>query len=203
MTRIVAGSAKGKTLRVPKSGTRPTSEKVREAMFSSLENRGFIRGCQIVDLFSGSGALGLEAKSRGAESVVCVEAARPAAEIIRENALAARLDVSVVAMKAETWVAQERERIATAPGVGTNTEPEQEQMGYDVVFMDPPYIYGEPKLAQLLVAMAEILAPDGIAVVERDHKSPQPLWPEGWELIGDKTYGDTRVWTAGPTLENS
>ncbi|MDY5153277.1 16S rRNA (guanine966-N2)-methyltransferase [Actinobaculum suis] len=179
MTRIVAGAAKGRNLKVPKSGTRPTSEKVREAIFSALEHRGFIRDCTIVDLFSGSGACGLEAKSRGAKQVVCVESSRPAAAVIRENARHAGLEITVAAMTAEAWVAEER--------------PEK----FDVAFIDPPYKYTDQKLTQLLANLEEHLQEDGLAVVERDARSPEPNWPAGWELVWERSYGDTRVWAAG------
>ena len=81
MTRIVAGAAKGRTIKVPASGTRPTSERVREALFSRLDHLGYVEGRAVLDLYSGSGALGLEAASRGAAFVECVESSRKAAEL--------------------------------------------------------------------------------------------------------------------------
>src|SRR5690242_15875968 len=88
MTRIIAGFAGSLTLHVPRSGTRPTSDRVREAIFSALEARDELAGAHVVDLYAGSGALGLEAASRGAAEVVLVERAKPAAEVCRRNAQA-------------------------------------------------------------------------------------------------------------------
>lgn len=180
MTRIVAGSAKGVTLRVPRSGTRPTSEKVREALVGSLEHRGYIAGCRVADLFAGSGAVALEAKSRGAAAVVAVEAARQAADVIHANARATGLDIAIRREKAETWAAG------------------YSGAAFDLIFLDPPYAYPEAKLAALLAALGEHLEADGAVVVERDSHSPEPTWPTGWELLDARSFGDTRVWTARP-----
>lgn len=178
MTRIVAGTAGGRNLQVPKSGTRPTSERVREAMFSRLEHYGYIEGCAVLDLYAGSAVLGLEAKSRGARSVVSVEASRQAAGVARANAKATGLEIDVVPMKAETYLA---------------TEPSER---FDLAFLDPPYDIGEGALALVLELLVPHLAADAMVVVERSKHSPEPAWPEGLELDDDRTWGDTRVWSA-------
>ena len=107
MMRIVSGTAGGITLQVHKSGTRPTSERVREGIFSSLEQYGYVDECVILDLYAGTGALGLEAKSRGARRVIGVEAHRPAAQIAIANRKITGLDVELVDQEAETYLAPE------------------------------------------------------------------------------------------------
>ncbi|WP_124054660.1 16S rRNA (guanine(966)-N(2))-methyltransferase RsmD [Arcanobacterium ihumii] len=178
MTRIVAGTAGGRNLKVPKSGTRPTSERVREALFSRLDHYGYIRNCAVLDLFAGSGALGLEAASRGASSVVCVEAAGSAAKIITDNARVTGLKITVLNQKVETYLVSQ--------AVPT----------FDLIFIDPPYAYTEDELAQVLGLAVLHVAEDGMIVVERDKKSPEPQWPSGFELDDERKWGDTRVWSA-------
>lgn len=178
MTRIVAGTAGGRNLQVPKSGTRPTSERVREAMFSRLEHYGYIEDCAVLDLYAGSAALGLEAKSRGARSVVAVESSRQAASVARANAKATGLEIDVVPMKAETYLA---------------TEPSER---FDLVFLDPPYDVSEGDLGLVLELLVAHLAPDAMVVLERNKRSPEPAWPARLVLDDDRTWGDTRVWSA-------
>src|SRR5699024_5956386 len=105
VTRIVAGTVGGRVLQVPRSGTRPTSERVREALFSRLEHLDVVDGARVLDLYAGSGALGIEAASRGAAQVTLVEAARDAADVCRRNVTSLGLGaaVQVVAEKAERF----------------------------------------------------------------------------------------------------
>ncbi|MFT0846755.1 16S rRNA (guanine(966)-N(2))-methyltransferase RsmD [Actinomycetaceae bacterium L2_0104] len=181
MTRIVAGSAKGRTLKVPPKGTRPTSERVREALFSRLEHLGYIEGCEVLDLYAGSGALGLEAASRGASYVECVESSRTAAQLIRSNVRELGLDVVVTNAKAETWLAGSPNR------------------RFDLVIADPPYELGEEALAAVLKAIVAHVADDALVVVERSVRSPEPAWPEEFELNDERRWGDTRAWSAFAT----
>ena len=169
MTRIVAGAAKGRTIKVPASGTRPTSERVREALFSRLDHLGYIEGCAVLDLYSGSGALGLEAASRGAAFVECVESSRKAAELIRANARALNLRAK-----------------------------DPSQTAFDVVFLDPPYDLDEGRLAAVLARLPGVLAPDGVAVVERSSRSPEPAWPAGFATTDERAFGDTRIFSVSP-----
>ncbi|MBE6484692.1 MAG: 16S rRNA (guanine(966)-N(2))-methyltransferase RsmD [Actinomycetaceae bacterium] len=178
MTRIVAGSAGGRAIKVPTVHTRPTSERVREAMFSRLEHRGYIADCNVLDLFAGSGALGLEAASRGAAHVELVESSRPAAQLIRQNAANLGLDVQVHTAKAESWV--------TLP-------PRRE---FDLVLLDPPYALEEDVLGQVLSGLMPHMADDALVVVERSKRSPEPQWPDDLELQDHRDWGDTRVWSA-------
>lgn len=178
MTRIVAGNAKGRVLQVPKSGTRPTSERVREALFSRIEHYGYLDQTKVLDLFAGSGALGLEAASRGAAEVIAVEANANAVRVIRANAQETNLRLDVYQGKAETYLA------TAASGK------------FDLVLIDPPYDYSDEALGELLLALKPHLCADAMIVVERSKHSPDPLWPAGIELDDDRKWGDTRVWTA-------
>lgn len=181
MTRIVAGSAGGRSLDVPRTGTRPTSERVREALFSRLDHLGVVRGAVVLDLYAGSGALGLEAASRGARRVTLVEAARPAAALCRKNA--ARLGLGGV----------------TVVGARVLTHLAGPPLAADLVLLDPPYDVGEDDLAEVLVRLGDgWVAPDGVVVIERSRRSPEPAWPAGMTRTDSRTYGDTQVWFAEP-----
>ncbi|MDR5699993.1 16S rRNA (guanine(966)-N(2))-methyltransferase RsmD [Agromyces aerolatus] len=184
MTRIIAGFAGSLTLHVPRSGTRPTSDRVREAIFSALEARDGLAGSRVLDLYAGSGALGLEAASRGAAEVILVERAKPAAEVCRRNAQAiaraakgAAPRVRVVAQAVATFLEQ-------WPGTA------------DLVFVDPPYELAEPELARVLELVAPRLGPDATVVVERSARSPEPAWPAGLALDRRRDYGETTLWWA-------
>ena len=182
MTRIVAGSAGGRTLQVPPKGTRPTSDRVREALFSRLEHLGALSGTRVLDLYAGSGALGLEAASRGAAVVTLVESARVAADVCRRN-------VATLGFADAVTVAVERvERFVARPVVAP----------WDLVLVDPPYDVPDDELAAVLGDVAGALSADAVLVVERSTRSPEPAWPAGLERIDERTYGETRVWFAQP-----
>lgn len=178
MTRIVAGTAKGRMLKVPAQGTRPTSERVREALFSRIDHLGYLNDVAVLDLYAGSGALGLEAKSRGALYVELVDSSAKAAKLIRENAKTCGFDVVVAPMKAQSWVAQVPNR------------------AFDVVFIDPPYAVTDDDLAGVLEGLVPHVAPDALIVIERSSRSPEPIWPQGWEIDDTRTFGDTCLWFA-------
>lgn len=184
MTRIVAGSAGGRRLEVPKAGTRPTSERVREALFSRLEHWGVLDDALVLDLYAGSGALAIEAVSRGATRAVCIEASSPAAKVIAQNARATGLACAVVNQKALAYLRQ----------------PHGEQ--FDLVFLDPPYDLPEAELTAVLAALAGAdgaqswLAADSLVLVERRARDPEPAWPSALYLLDERKWGDTRVWTA-------
>lgn len=183
MTRIVAGTAGGRTLVVPGSGTRPTSERVREALFSRLEHLDVVTGAQVLDLFAGSGALGLEAASRGARAVVLVEHARAAVEACRRNARSLALGgVEVVAERVLPYLRR------SAGGAGA----------LDLVLVDPPYDLPEDELAEVLALVVDRLADGAVVVVERSTRSPEPRWPAGLAPTGSRRYGETLVWFASP-----
>ena len=177
MTRIIAGEARGRTIKVPEAGTRPTSDRAREGLFSSLNVRwGFIDS-RVLDLFAGSGALGLEAASRGAEEVVLVENNAAAVKVIRHNIEVVKHPrVEVREMNASSY-------LATAP------------RGYfDMVLADPPYSFDD--VDGLLAAIEPVLDDAAIVVIERHVDSPQTQWPQGFEPTGQKlkkrTFGIAR-----------
>lgn len=180
VTRIVAGAAGGRSLRVPPRGTRPTSDRVREALFSRLDHAGVLEGARVLDLYAGSGALGLEAASRGAVDVVLVDSARAAAQVCRQNAGALGLPgVQVVAEKVLPYL----RRPGPRPGV-------------DVALLDPPYDLPEADLADVLDALVPHLADDAVVVVERDARTPEPVWPPALQRTGERRYGETVLWFA-------
>lgn len=180
MTRIVAGRAGGRGLQVPGAGTRPTSDRVREALFSRLEHAGVVAGATVWDLYAGSGALGLEAASRGAREVVLVESARQAAGVCRRNADTLGLPgVDVVGQRVAQFLAH-----AEGP--------------VDLVLIDPPYDLPEPELAETLAAVVTHLAAAAVVVVERSVRTPEPTWPDGMAGVADKRYGETVLWFAEP-----
>jgi 16S rRNA (guanine966-N2)-methyltransferase len=176
MTRIVAGTAGGRRLEVPPTGTRPTSERVREAMFSALESAVDIDGARVLDLYAGSGALGLEALSRGAASATFVETDRKALEVLRRNAATLGLPgVTVLPGSVESVLAGP----AGAP--------------FDVILADPPYRLPDADLAVVLDRLAGggWLAEHGVLVLERATRDGEPTLPTGLTMIRTRRYGDT------------
>ena len=172
--RVVAGSARGRPLVAPPGDrTRPTTDRVREAIFNALWSRGVLDGAVAVDLFAGSGALGVEALSRGASHVTFVDDDRGALRAVRRNLDACGVAdrATVVADRAERWLA------ALAPG-----------RRFDLAFCDPPYAYDG--WAGLLTAL-----PAALVVVESD--GPVGL-PDGWTLDREARYGGTWVGFAEP-----
>ena len=180
MTRIIAGQAKGRRLRTPPGGhTRPTTDRVREALFSAVESWcGSLQGLRVLDLYAGSGAVGLEAWSRGAEAVTFVESDKATAALVATNAR----DLGFAG--ADVRAARVVNVLAAPPAAP-----------YDVVFSDPPYPLSETDLADDLQRLAAgWLAPDALVVVERSRRSPQPTWPAGIQGDRDKRYGETTLW---------
>lgn len=165
------------------SGTRPTSDRVREALFSRLEHLEVLLGARVVDLYAGSGALGLEAASRGASTVLLVESDKAAAKVTTQNAGA--LGIPGITVRHAT--------VQRVLSVGP-AEPQT------LVFLDPPYELGEEALAADLGALVDQrwLDPEALVVVERSSRSPEPAWPQELELEGERRYGETKIWFAGP-----
>ena len=189
MTRIIAGSRKGHRLRTPAhSATRPTTDRVREAAFSLIAdwagNAGapaeeMLAGLSFIDLFAGSGAVALEAASRGAAPVVAVESDQATARIARGNALGTRLSVTVLAATVErTLAGQPKDR-------------------FDVVWADPPYALTGDRLAPVLAAASERwVAEDGLLVLERASRDPAPQWPPSVTDRWERRYGETTLYLA-------
>lgn len=174
--RIVAGLAKGRRLAAPPGDdVRPTADRVREALFSSLQPR--LLDARVLDLYAGSGALGLEAASRGAAHVVLVERDRRALEVLRDN-------VAAVGLAGVEVVAGEVTAVLTGRGG-------QHLAGgaFDVVLADPPYAAAAADLAAMLAALVPHLAADAEVVLERARRDPPPDWPEGFEPREPRRYG--------------
>jgi 16S rRNA (guanine966-N2)-methyltransferase len=188
VTRIIGGRAGGRRLRTPPgSGTRPTSDRVREALFSSVESAlGSLQGLRVLDLYAGSGAVGLEAWSRGAAEVTLVEQDRRTAGVVTANARALGCTgVQVVAS------AVARHLAAPPP------------TPYDFVFLDPPYSLPTEAVVADLVALGRgWLGEDALVVVERASRDRGPGWPPGFAPGRVRRYGETSLssatWTGGP-----
>ena len=198
MTRIVAGSLGGRTIAVPPKGTRPTSDRVREAIFSRLTHLDVLDGARVLDLYAGSGALGLEAASRGAAEVTLVDSARPAADVARKNVATLRLTtVRVVTETAERFAAA----LAGAGPRAGSAATSGRTAALDLVFLDPPYDLDETTLAAVLTHLAapDVLADDAVVVVERSIRTPEPTWPDGLAAFARKDYGETAVYYAEPS----
>ena len=181
MTRIIGGSAGGRRINTPRgTGTRPTSDRVREALFSAVESWcGSLQGLRFLDLYAGSGAIGIEAWSRGAGVVTMIEQDRRTASLIKANAKSvgfAKADVRVAA------VANALQAPPTAP--------------YDVAFLDPPYPLDSAAVDADLAALAgnAWLVPGALVVVERPSRSAQPSWPGSLEPVRSRRYGETVLW---------
>ncbi|RJO74948.1 16S rRNA (guanine(966)-N(2))-methyltransferase RsmD [Nocardia panacis] len=179
MTRIVAGAAGGRRLRVPPAGTRPTSDRVREALFSAIDARLDLTDIRVLDLYAGSGALGLEALSRGARGALLVESDRRAAAVVRGNIAELGLPGAELRVGAVTSVLES----GSVAG------------GFDLVFSDPPY---ELDTAEVegdlrLLRGRGWLAPGALVVVERSIRSPEIVWPEGYSALKARKYGETRI----------
>ena len=192
MTRVIAGKAGGRRLRVPPGqGTRPTSDRAREGLFSTIVSMlGSLAGARVLDLYAGSGAVGLEALSRGADHVLLVEQGARAARVIRENIEAIGLPGAVLA-------ADRVERVlARGPGGGR----------YDVVFADPPYALADAAVSQILSLLAGQgwLAPGALVIVERATRSGPVSWPDGFVADRTRRYGEATFWYGlGPKTPRS
>jgi 16S rRNA (guanine966-N2)-methyltransferase len=193
MTRIIGGSAGGRRLRTPPGeATRPTSDRVREALFSALESQlGSLTGLRFLDLYAGSGAIGLEALSRGAGHTLLVEADPKAARVIREN-------VKNIGLPGAEVRAGKAEQIAQTPAPG---DP------YDIVFLDPPYVVADHDLREILLTLRSggWLAPDALVTVERSTRGGEFGWPDGFDAIRARRYCEGTFWygRAASTCEDA
>lgn len=187
MSRIVAGSRRGRRLSTPPGDrTRPTSDRVREALFSVIASwagtagsgaEDQLAGLAFLDLYAGSGAVGLEAASRGAPRVLMVESDRRTARIIGENVRELDLAAQVRTGRVEDVIA------APPPG------------GYDVIFLDPPYELNSARLSSQLVTLLEQgwITDDALVVVERSSRTEDLSWPEDPADVWTKNYGETML----------
>jgi 16S rRNA (guanine966-N2)-methyltransferase len=181
MTRIIGGTAGGRRLSTPRGPhTRPTSDRVREALFSAVESWcGSLHGLRFLDLYAGSGAVGLEAWSRGAGVVTLVEHDRRTAGLIAENARTIGFPRAHVVAASVTSTLR---RTPAAP--------------YDVVYLDPPYPLPDAAVDEDLRALVahDWLVPGALVVVERSGRSGEPAWPAGIGDVRQKRYGETVLW---------
>jgi 16S rRNA (guanine966-N2)-methyltransferase len=181
VTRIIGGTAGGRRIKAPAGeNTRPTSDRVREALFSSLESSlGSLTGLRFLDLYAGSGAIGLEASSRGAGVVTCVEHDRRTTGLIRDNLRSLGLGgLEVVAAPVDRALAHP----PRAP--------------YDIAFLDPPYALPVADVEADLRALRDNgwLVEGALVVVERSSRGPALTWPDGLAGERQRRYGETMLW---------
>jgi 16S rRNA (guanine966-N2)-methyltransferase len=194
MTRVIAGVAGGRRLAVPPgTGTRPTSDRAREGLFSTWQSLlgGPLEGERVLDLYAGSGAVGLEALSRGAGHALLVEADARAAKVIRDNV------TSIGLPGAEVRAGKAEQIVRTAvPG-----EP------YDLVFLDPPYTVPDDDLREILLTLRAggWLAEEVLVTVERSTRGGEFGWPDGFEPVRARRYGEGTFWygRAASTCEDA
>jgi 16S rRNA (guanine966-N2)-methyltransferase len=182
MTRIIAGSHGGRRLAAPPGAqTRPTSDRVREAFFSTLESMTDLSGARFADLYAGSGAIGLEALSRGAGHALLVESDAKAARVIRDNI------VTIRAGNAARLVTGKVSQVLIGPPAGGP---------YDVVFADPPYAVTAAEVTEVQKALVEYgwLASDAVIVLERATRGGQVSWVDGIAADRSRRYGETTLW---------
>ncbi|MEC4573320.1 16S rRNA (guanine(966)-N(2))-methyltransferase RsmD [Streptomyces virginiae] len=192
MTRVIAGSAGGRRLAVPPgTGTRPTSDRMREGLFSTWESLHGVEGARVLDLYGGSGAVGLEALSRGASHALLVESDAKAAKAIRDN-------IRTLGLPGAEFRAGKAEQIVAARAAG---DP------YDVVFLDPPYAVDSADLREILLTLRSNgwITDDALVTVERSTRSGAFPWPEGFEPLRSRKYGEGTLWygRAASTSEDS
>ncbi|EFL38878.1 16S rRNA (guanine(966)-N(2))-methyltransferase RsmD [Streptomyces fungicidicus] len=194
MTRVIAGAAGGRRLAVPPGqGTRPTSDRAREGLFSTWQSLlgGPLDGERVLDLYAGSGAVGLEALSRGAGHVLLVEADARAVRTVRENVTSLGLPGAEV----RSGKAEQIARTAPPP------EP------YDLVFLDPPYAVPDGDLREILLTLRAggWLAGEALVTVERSTRGGEFGWPPGFEAIRARRYGEGTFWygRAASTCEDA
>lgn len=203
---IITGRFKGTPLTIPRSVTRPTTDRTKEAIFSHLDSWGVLEDARVLDLYAGTGALGFEALSRGANDLVLVEANAQAAQLIAQTATLLRrqrawtsgpeLSVRVVKARAERYVA----RMAA-----NNAKHAEEPTQFDVVLMDPPYAVTTEDCNALLADLVQgkVVAEDGLMMLERSTRSELPTPPAGWQISERRDYGETAVFYMEPESESA
>ena len=182
MTRVIAGEAGGRRLAVPPgTTTRPTSDRAREGLFASLLSElGSLAGRSVLDLFAGSGAIGLEALSRGAEQVLLVESDARAAAVIKAN-------ITAVALPGASVATDRVERLLTHPPDNASR--------YDLVIADPPYALAAVGVTRVLTLLeAGWLADGALVVIERATRSGPLDWPPGYLPSKSRRYGEATFW---------
>lgn len=186
MSRIIAGAAGGLRLaNVPGDNTRPTTDRVKEALFSRLDTYNMLDGVRALDLFGGSGALGCEALSRGAAHVDFVDHYPKAVVVIEKN-------IAAVGKTAGGTTRVHKMTARTYLSAGASA--------WDLVFIDPPYAVTNNELEELLALLTPRLTEGAVVVVERASRTDEPVWPEGLEKFAEKKYGETVLYYLEPAL---
>jgi 16S rRNA (guanine966-N2)-methyltransferase len=188
VTRIIAGLAGSRKLAAAASATRPTSDRVRESIFGKLEALGSIAGARVLDLYAGTGALGLEAISRGAKAVTMVEKDGRACQVIRQN-------IAVLENALEAADTQAELRLVST---SVHRFLASNRSEFDLVFIDPPYELDDQRLAEELELLGSMLSDGAVVVLERSGQSEAVSSP-GFELTDQRRYGDTAVYFYSPS----
>jgi 16S rRNA (guanine966-N2)-methyltransferase len=191
VARVIAGEAGGRRLAVPEGrDTRPTSDRAREGLFATICSiTGSLAGTRVLDLYAGSGAVGLEALSRGAGHVLLVESGPRAARVIREN-------IRAIGLAGAELVTDRVERVlARGPAECERASPDRPDR-YDIVFADPPYALADHDVTGMLTLLADRawLAPGALVVVERATRSGPVTWPGGYRPDRARRYGEATFW---------
>lgn len=196
VTRIVAGTVGGRRLAVPPgTGTRPTSDRAREAMFGTLSALLDLTGARVLDLYAGSGAVGLEAVSRGAAEALLVESDARAAATARDNAAALGLTGQVTVRRDRVERVLAGEPPSDAGSAGPPGRRARQPGPYDLVFADPPYALADAELAGLLGRLTEgWLAAGAVLAIERSSRGAGPTWPQRVEALKERRYGEGTLW---------
>ena len=188
MSRIISGAAGGVRLAsVPGDNTRPTTDRVKESLFSKLESYDIIRGARVLDAFGGSGALGCEALSRGAGSVTLLDTYPKAVAVIRKNVAAVEKTMGRTG-SSSTRVQQSQALTYVKSASGP----------WDLVFVDPPYAMPNEQVSELLEALTPKLAEGAVVVVERSSRDPEPVWGEGLYCFSTRQHGETVLYYVEP-----
>lgn len=191
MTRIIGGVAGSLKLAAPAKSTRPTSDRIRESIFNRLESRDLLQDSVVLDLYAGTGALGLEALSRGARFLAMAEKNRQAAAVVTKNAEAVSHAITKTSHGVE-WelFATDAKHFLLTWGQKVTSEAKPK---FDLVFIDPPYEISNDEVVQNLEDLEASLEAEAVVVVERSSRMSEPNWPNTFELELRKNYGDTAV----------
>lgn len=193
MSRIISGAAGGVRLAsVPGDNTRPTTDRVKESLFSKLESYDIIRGARVLDAFGGSGALGCEALSRGAASVTLLDTYPKAVAVIRKNVAAVEKAMSRTGSSGATGSAARVQQSQALTYVKSASGP------WDLVFVDPPYAMPNEQVSELLEALTPKLAEGAVVVVERSSRDAEPVWGEGLYCFSTRQHGETVLYYVEP-----
>ena len=195
MSRIISGAAGGVRLTsVPGDNTRPTTDRVKESLFSKLESYDIIRGARVLDAFGGSGALGCEALSRGAASVTLLDTYPKAVAVIRKNIAAVEKAMGCTGSgpSGATGSVAHVQQSQALTYVKSASGP------WDLVFVDPPYAVPNEQVSELLEELTSKLAEGAVVVVERSSRDAEPVWGEGLYCFSTRQHGETVLYYVEP-----